>query len=652
MLPAPPMPEAEHLPPSDPPRLSWGWWLALGTVVLAAYAPTFGAGFIWDDQPGHVTRAELQSLDGLLRIWFEPGATQQYYPFLHSFFWLQHRLWGDAPAGYHLVNLLLHLGATALFVQLLRRLRVPGAPWAALLFAIHPVGVETVAWISEQKNTLSTVLFLAAALTYLRQRPSRGPTNYAIATGLFVLALLTKTVTATLPAVLLVIVWWRDGHIEWRREGRRLLPWFCLAALAAATTVHFERAYIGASGGAFSLSAWDRLAIATRAPWFYAGKLLWPAHLLFVYPRWEMPAPLGLTLAAGMGLISLLAGLFLLRTRARGPLAAALLFGGTLFPALGFFNVYPFLYSFVADHFQYLASLALFALAGAAVARLPSRVVVPTGLALVLPLALLSWRQTQPYRDVFSLYQHTLAGNPDCWMAHNNLAEAHAREGRYAEALPHLEHALRLRPDFPEALNNLGDTLTRLGRAREAVSPLERALVLQPRFAEARNHLGIALAALGRTDEALAAFREALRLRPRFATASFNLGLTLARAGRTAEALAEFQASARHAPGDAIAHLHVAIALTLLERLPEAMPNFERAVSLAPDSAEIHNHYARALGLAGRYEDAIHHGLRAVELNPGLADAHLNLARAYRQVGRPADSERHQREALRLGARP
>jgi hypothetical protein len=259
-------------------------------ATLLAYFPALTAGFIWDDQPGHVTRPELRSLAGLVRIWTEPGATQQYYPLLHSAFWFEHLLWGDAPFGYHLVNVLLHATAACLFAALLLRLAVPGAWLAALLFALHPVGVESVAWVSEQKNTLSLVLSLCAALAYLRfdstgerDRP-RSPRAYALASILFIAALLSKTVTATLPAALLVLAWWQRGTVSLRRDALPLLPWFACSALAAVATASFEHTLIGAQGADFALTAAQRFLLAGRAVWFYLGKLLLPLDLSFIYP--------------------------------------------------------------------------------------------------------------------------------------------------------------------------------------------------------------------------------------------------------------------------------------------------------------------------------------------------------------------------------
>ena len=637
---------AEHQP--LPARAAWAWGLGVLAVALLAYGPALSAGFIWDDQPGHVTRPGLRSLAGLWQIWAEPGATQQYYPLLHSFFWLQQLAWGDAPFGYHLVNVLLHATAACLFWIVLARLQVPGARLAALLFATHPVTVESVAWVSEQKNTLSAVLYLGAALSYLRFAAGRRAAEYALATALFALALLTKTVTATLPAALLLVRWWRHGRIEARRDVVPLVPWFGFAMAAGLVTLHFEKSFIGAAGAEFALSGADRVAIASRAPWFYLGKLLWPGQLVFIYPRWEVPVSVPV-LWGFVGLtVALLGALWLARRRWPALLATALFFGGSLFPALGFFDVFPFRYSFVADHFQYLACLGPLALAAAALTELGRLRALWTGGAAVAALGVLTWHQAGTYRDGFTLYTATLARNPACWMAHNNLAEALANAGKPAEAILHLEEALRLRPDFPEALNNLGDDLTRLGRAAEALPHLERAIALQPGFAAAHNNRAIALARLGRLDEARRGFREALRLQPGHAQARFNLGLSIAQEGNPGDALPHFTEAIRLDPNYTAALVNRAIALTLTNRFAEAVPDFERALALEPDSAESHNHFGRALALVGRYDDAIAHGRRAVELDARNADAHRNLAHALRQVGRVEEAGRHYEQALRL----
>src|SRR5215469_1554199 len=281
------------------------WALVLGATLIA-YLPALHGGLLWDDDH-HVTSPELQSLHGLWRIWFEPGATQQYYPLLHSAFWFERHFWGDAVLGYHLVNVMLHAAAACLVIAIARRLELPGARLAGFIFALHPLCVEAVAWISEQKSTLSAVLYLASALVYLGFDRTRRRSHYLLALGLFVLALLAKTVTATLPAALLVVFWWRRGRLDWRRDALPLLPWFALGAAAGIVTASIERTSIGAQGPDFALSFAQRLLLAGRALCFYLSKVLRPSDLIFTYPRWTLNAgnwrqwlfPLGMLIVAG-----------------------------------------------------------------------------------------------------------------------------------------------------------------------------------------------------------------------------------------------------------------------------------------------------------------------------------------------------------------
>lgn len=646
--PAAPAPSAA-LPAGGRPT---AWACALiALVVLLAYLPALHSGFIWDDD-GHVTRTDLQTLAGLFRIWFEVGATQQYYPLLHSAFWVQHVLWGDAPLGYHLVNLALHATAACLFGRVLLRLGVPGAWFAAVLFALHPVGVESVAWISEQKNTLSAVFYLLAALAYLDFDRDRRRPRYAAAAAWFVCALLTKTVTATLPAALLVVFWWKRGRLELRRDVAPLAPWLLLGAGAGLFTAHFERELIGAQGVDFALGFVERLLLAGRVFWFYLGKLVWPADLMFVYPRWSIDAAApGLWLAL-LGALVLVAGLVWWSRRARSPLAAALLFGGTLFPVLGFFNVFPFVFSYVADHFQYLASLGVFALIGAGLWSVARRWPAAGRWPLlgVLPafLGVLTWRQCETYRDATTLYQTTIDRNPDAWLAYQNLAVIYANEGRPAEAIPLVEEVLRLRPDYALAENSLGDDLARLGRFPAALPHLERAVRLEPRYFQAYNNLGSVLMQLGRAAEAVPAFESALRLHPDYPEAENNLGQALTRLDRTAEAIPHFQRALRLRPGFADAELNWGIAVMLTAGLPAARPHFDRAVSLAPESPELAGTYARALLQAGQLSDAAAQLQSVVRLLPDNAEAHLDLARVLRQLGRTTEAARHFETAARL----
>jgi tetratricopeptide (TPR) repeat protein len=611
-------------------------FLLLFVAVLIAYLPCLTGDFLWDDA-GHVTNPAIQSWSGLLRIWIEPGVTQQYYPLLHSAFWFEHRLWGDATLGYHLVNILWHAMSASLLVAILRRLAMQGALLAGLLFALHPVAVESVAWISEQKNTLSTVFYLAAALAWLRFEDNRRPSRYAIATLWFVAALLTKTVTATLPAALLVIAWWRRGSVSWRNDVAPLLPWLGLGLAAGLGTAWFEHTQIGAAGDDFSLDPMERVLLAGRVVWFYLGKLLWPVGLTFFYPRWTIDASIGWQWMFPVATLAVLAAGVWWSRRDRAPLTAALLFGGTLFPVLGFVNVYPFIFSYVADHFQYLASIGMFSLVAAAATRGFAHLAWPRwsgpaiATALLLILGCLTWRQSAQYRDVFSLYESTLARNPSSWVAHLNLGTALDESGQPEESLPHLRRALELKPDFPETLNGLGNVLNRLGRPDEARPLLERAVQIRPRFAAAHNTLGITLMALRQTDAGLAAFQRALEIDPNLTLARVNFGWALANSGRIADAVAQFEHAHRLQPDSAEAEFKWALTYAMNGRTTEAVPHLARAVELQPENADIRHAYGRALLQLGRSAEAAAQFKETLSYDPNHAGARDGLNRVRPQ---------------------
>src|SRR5579884_482884 len=255
-------------------------WLLIFAAALICYWPAMNGKPVWDDDV-HLTRPWLQGFDGLRMIWFQLGATQQYYPLLHSAFWVEHRLWGDAVFWYHLLNVLLHACSACLVVLIARRLALPGAYVAGLVFALHPVCVEAVAWISEQKSTLSGAFCLASAFVYLGYDDTRRRSRYWLAFALFALALLSKTVTATLPATLLVVLWWKRGKLGWKRDVLPLAGWIALGAGVGVFTAWVERTYIGAEGADYTLTLVQRFLLAGRAIWFYAAKLIMPVNLMF-----------------------------------------------------------------------------------------------------------------------------------------------------------------------------------------------------------------------------------------------------------------------------------------------------------------------------------------------------------------------------------
>ena len=629
-------------------------------VTLLAYLPALSGDFIWNDSD-YVTAPALRSLDGLGRIWTEPGATQQYYPVLHSAFWAQHRLWGDHPLGYHIVTLLLHASSAVLFALILRRLGSPGAWLAALLFALHPAHVESVAWITEQKNTLSLAFYLAAALVYLRFDETRQPRTYVAALALFVLSLLSKTVTATLPAALLVVFWWKRGRLSWRADVLPLLPWLALGVAGGLFSSWVESHYLSAEGTDFALPFLGRLLVAGRAVWFYAGTLLWPFNLNFIYPRWAVDTAAWPQWLFPIGVLALGAGLWALRQRTRAPLAAFLFFVGSLFPVLGFVNLYGSLYSWVWDHWQYLPDLGLLALAAAGLAQGWDRAAIRLrwlGPALVAALAAglgkLTWDDCGMFRDDQTLYRTTIARNPDCWMAHNNLGNTLNIMGRMPEAISEYEAALRIKPDHVGAHYNLAFTLAGIpGRLPEAIAQFQATLRIKPDYPEAHFNLGIALAKNpGRLPEAIAQFEAALQIKPDYPEAHNSLGIALAKSpGRLPEAIAQFEAALRIEPDYPEAHNNLGMILTNIPgRLPEAVAQCEAALRIKPDYSEAHNNLGIALSNSpGRLPEAIAQFEAALRIKPDYPEAHLNLGHALLGMpGRQQEALAHFEAALQI----
>jgi len=587
-------------------RNEWFFALALLAVTLAAYYPAWFGKPVWDDD-AHITSPELRSFKGLARIWMEPGATQQYYPLVHSAFWLQYKIWGDSTAGYHLVNILLHVCCALLLLRILRFLEMPGAWLAAAIFALHPVEVESVAWITELKNTLSGAFYLGAALAYLRFDRSRNWRLYFTSFALFFLGLFCKTVIATLPAALLVVFWWKRGKLSWKEDIKPLIPFFVLGIGMGLVTVYVEKKYIiGNAGAAFNFTLVERCLIAGRAFWFYTGKLLWPSDLIFIYPRWNVSQSVWWQYLFPAAALVLLAVLWMLRKRTRAPLAAMLFFGGTLFPALGFVNVYPFVYSFVADHFQYLAGIGIITLVSAGTVLLSERLdgwMKHAGkllcVAVLLLMAGLTWGQCRGYADSETLYTKTIEQNPECWMAYNNLGTNFQDRGELDKAISCFQKALEIKPDYASAISNLGYTLHQMGRLEEAIILYQQALNITPGILKTQLNLAIAFRQVGRMQDALAHFEMALKIDPGSAAANNDLGYFLLEQGE----------------------------------LDGAIGLLEKAVKIDPGYAEAHNNLGFALLQKGETDQAIGEFQKALKIKPGYAQARDNLNLAYKQKG-------------------
>jgi tetratricopeptide (TPR) repeat protein len=521
---------------------------AIVLMVLLAYLPALRGGFVWDDDSWTFRIAALlRDTSGLREIWVRPTAMQQYYPLSGTSFWLDYQLWKFWPAPYHVENVLLHALSALLFWRLLRQLEVAGAWVASAVFALHPIMVESAAWITERKNVLSLALCLGAALAYQRHACAEcrktdqdaahgavaagsGSLPYVVALLLFVGALLAKTTVCTFPAAVLLITWWRRGQLRLRRDVLPTLPFFAAALAMGAVTFWMEKHHAGAQGAAYALSMSQRFLIAGRAFWFYLGKLLWPANLCFIYPRWQPNVGEWTQWLYPATALGVLLGLWLAKGRiGRGPVTALLFFAGTLFPLLGFFNVYFMRYSFVCDHWVYLPSLAPIALAAFGLSKLHdylggARLLkFAMGGVLLLALGLLTWKQAGTYATMESLWRNTIDGNPDSWMAHNSLGNALFRTGKTNAAISEFEQAIRLKPDLAEAYTSLGVALNSKGQLDDGMARFQDAIRVQPDYAEAHYDLAIAFQQKGQIDDAIIELQEAVRLKPYFAAAQRRL---------------------------------------------------------------------------------------------------------------------------------
>jgi Tfp pilus assembly protein PilF len=598
----------------------------LGALIIAAtvlaYLPALRGGFIWDDDAYVTHNRLLTAPDGLARIWFSFKSPSQYFPLTYTILRVDRALWGLNPFGYHLVNVLLHAVNALLVWALLVRLKVPGAWLAAAIFALHPVQVESVAWITERKNVLMCFFFLLSLLAWVRFvgfSEKRGWLFYLLALCAYCLALFAKTTACTLPAASLLILWLQKKSIDWQRIVQ-IIPFVLLGIAMGLVSMWWERFHSGTAGPEFTFGPLERLLIASHALWFYAGKLFWPAKLTFIYPKW-VTDPANPLLYGWIAAILAVCALIYLARRVfgRAPEVGVIFFVATLGPVLGPIMLYTFRYTFVADHYQYVASIGLIALFAASSVTFfgksgMGRKVFALVIALLLVLGALTWRQTQIYRDRETLWRDTVAKNPQSWLAHLNLGVELKEKGENDAAKSEYDEAFRLNPDSSETLNVLG------------VWEIEH----------------------GRIDDGIEKFRVSLRIYPNYAFASFNLGNALSEKSQLDEAVAAYKDAIRVDPGYVDAHANLAVALSREGKLDEAIVHYKEALRLNPDDAGTHNNFGAVLTDQKRFDDALQQFRESIRLKPGSAKTHINMSRALLELGRKADAVSELKEALRL----
>ncbi|MBU0678616.1 MAG: tetratricopeptide repeat protein [Verrucomicrobia bacterium] len=519
--------------------------VVLVVVTFAAYRPAVDGDFIWDDDD-HVTDVPaVTSPDGLRDIWLKPGATCQYYPLTFTGFWVQYRLWQDQPFFFHVVNILLHGLNGVLLWLLLRKLKVPGSYIAAGVFVLHPVNVMSVAWICELKNVLAGAFLLGSAWCYVAQEDGRIPSAkvhpppnllYAASLGLFIMALLSKSSTAFLPAALGLLLWWRRGEIR-PPEIYRLFPFFIFAGGMVLMTLFVERNLVFVEGEQITLMPPERIIVAGRSFWFYLGKLLKPWPLSFFYPSWKINADSTLQFLYPASVAVLLYALWEFRAKiTKAPFVALAIFLMS-WPAVVLVQViYMMQYSFVSDHWIYFGTMAVIPLFVGIVATAMQRspAILKRGIAVVvlLVLAMLTWDRTHVYRDLGTLWRDTLQKNPEAWIAHNNYGLMLLSEGKLDEAAQHIERALELRPDITKHQYNLAKVYEAIGNADKCIELYEEVVRLRPDFVAAYRPLAHAYLIKNNPEAAIDALSRGIEKDPSNAAFHNDIGGIFLKEGR------------------------------------------------------------------------------------------------------------------------
>jgi tetratricopeptide (TPR) repeat protein len=643
---------------------------ALILITTIVYLPALKGEFILDDDLLLTRNTLVNSPDGLFRIWFTTEPLD-YWPITNSSFWLEWRLWGTSPTGYHVVNLALHLASSFLIWRILRNLSIPGAFVAALLFAIHPVNVESVAWIAQRKNVLALCFMLLSALWYLKTFDTeadqqddvaairRGSLSSAVRNPwywmslcAFVVAMLSKGSVVVLPLLLLLTIWWWRGRILLADCGK-LMPFVLAGAALTGINVWFQT---HGSGEAIRDAGFLERSLAAGAiVWFYLYKALVPINLLFIYPNWETnPRELFWWIPLGL-LVLVTAGLWMnRRTRwVRAVLTGWLFFVIGLLPVLGFTDTGFMRYSLVADHYQHIAIIGVIAVFAAGwcmlFARTPLKKTAVFGMLVIVgALATLSYQQSRLYRDPIELYETTLSQNPGNWLLHNNLANELGLRGKIDEAKSHYELALQAKPNYAEANVNLGVLLAREGRYVQAIRLYENALQENPDYVQAHFNLGAAFLETGQSRRAIDEFQWVLKARPAYHFIHYNLGNALFSVGRLNEAVREYEAELIDNAGHPETHNNLGNAMVGLGKLTDAIDHYLRAVTLRPDYADAWTNLAHAYSASKETANAIEAYRATARLSPQSSKAHYELGTELILDRRAAEAIEHLKAAIDL----
>jgi len=577
--------------------------IILLAVVIVAYIPALKADYVWDDNDHLTENPHLLDFAGLKRIWTSSAGV--YYPLVLTSFWIMRRFFNLHPFPYHLLNILIHFFNACLIWAVARELKLKGGLLACAIYALHPVHVESVAWITELKNTQSAFFYLLSIWAFLRfyklhtfkaganPPPSKKKYRlYAFSLVFFILALLSKTSTVMLPVALILALWWINRSYS-LKPALYTIPFFVLSLASSVWTMWEQKYHAGVTGPEWDFTILERILLASRQIWFYLQKLIVPHPLVFIYPRWEADTASILWYIPLAGIIIALLVLFWKRhSWGRGYLLGFGYFGALLFPTLGFIDMYFMRFSFVADHFQYLASIApivMFShLVGKRIESSPGKqkqlVLVICG-AILLIFSIITFRQSRSYKDEQTLWKDTIRKNPGCWLAHNNLGEILARRGDMNRAFSHFKEAYELKNDYEAACYNLGTFALIEKDYNRAISFYEKAIRARWDYALAHNNLGNALSGMGRTSEAIEHYKEAARIDPSFPEPYFNLGNTFFKMEKFREAIANYKKTLEIEPRHADAHCNLGVALLELGENKEGAFHLHEATRINPSHA-------------------------------------------------------------------
>ncbi len=642
--------------------------LFLVVATLAVYAKVINYQFINYDDGLYVTDNPMVqgglTLPGLIGA-FTSTCAGLWHPVTMLSHMLDCQLFGLHPGGHHLTSLLFHTAnALLLFLWLQRTTGALGPSFlVAALFALHPLHVESVAWVAERKDVLSTFFWLLTMWAYVWYVESPGFRRYLLILACFILGLMAKPMLVTLPLVLLLLDYWplhrwtsnRSATVSPSKGPSRVSPdrktqqgvsikrlaWekaplFALAALFTIVTFFAEKE-VGAVTSLRDLALTSRLANVMVAYVSYLGQMFWPAHLAVLYPLPMHSLPIWQAPAAGLALAVLT--FLALRQARRHPYLPVgwLWYLGTLLPVIGLVQVGV---QAMADRYTYVPFIGLFIVVVWGMADLGARwrvprLLLPVGAGVVLSaLMICTWVQVSYWRDSISLYEHTLKVTSSNPLIQSNLGVVLAAQGKMDQAMAHFAEALRLKPDLAKTHNNLGLVLVAQGKMDQAMAQYAEALRLKPDYAEAHNNLGLALAAQGKMDQAVAQYAEALRLKPDLADAHNNLGLALAAQDKMDQAVAQYAEALRLKPDLAKAHNNLGLALAAQGQMDQALAQYAEALRLKPDYAEAHNNLGLALAGQGKMDQAAAQYAEALRLKPDSAETYNNLGVALAQQGK------------------